>query len=236
MGFFSSLSQMLGIGKRQVSVIVVGLDNSGKYRNLWETYYAGSQAILFVVDSSDRLRMAVARDELWMIIDHSDVRGKTMADGSSLIKNETNVWPTNVFPLWYTSPDIISDKQSMLQPSPFDSIAPQGFYPGSRWPPMGPDGGYAEPPKWVDPTMYPIAFANQGHESYPSDPFPSTSVAGPVDYKMNPMPYYPNPIAHVGYNPQDYQQAFSQWKMSPMKLPKPSSSNPPYRTGPGTNS
>ncbi|ETN85629.1 hypothetical protein NECAME_06332 [Necator americanus] len=30
MGFLSSLSQMLGVGRRQVNVIVVGLDNSGK--------------------------------------------------------------------------------------------------------------------------------------------------------------------------------------------------------------
>ncbi|KAE9416995.1 hypothetical protein Angca_004364 [Angiostrongylus cantonensis] len=121
MGFFSSLSQILGVGRRQVSVIVVGLDNSGKttmlnylrtpetrmtqiaptvgfsvanfitnnfnftafdmagqgkYRNLWETYYVNSQAVIFVVDSADRLRMAVARDELWMILDHKDVAGR----------------------------------------------------------------------------------------------------------------------------------------------------------------
>ncbi|VDN36226.1 unnamed protein product, partial [Cylicostephanus goldi] len=34
----------------------------GKYRNLWETYYASAQAVIFVVDSADKLRMAVARD------------------------------------------------------------------------------------------------------------------------------------------------------------------------------
>ncbi|KJH40427.1 hypothetical protein DICVIV_13620 [Dictyocaulus viviparus] len=100
MGFFSSLSQILGVGRRKVNVIVVGLDNSGKiygfcmifvvyyhtlnthkyqcknlgkYRNLWETYYISLQAAIFVVDSTDRLRMAVARDELWMSLDHKDV-------------------------------------------------------------------------------------------------------------------------------------------------------------------
>ncbi|VDO98140.1 unnamed protein product [Heligmosomoides polygyrus] len=121
MGFFSTLSQMLGVGRRQVNVIVVGLDNSGKttmlnylrtpetrtsqiaptvgysvttfttenfsftafdmagqgkYRNLWETYYINAQAVIFVVDSADRLRVAVARDELWMILDHKDVIGR----------------------------------------------------------------------------------------------------------------------------------------------------------------
>ncbi|CAD6188310.1 unnamed protein product [Caenorhabditis auriculariae] len=118
MGLFNSLSQLLGLGKKQVSIIVVGLDNSGKttvlnalrtpdtrtsqivptvgytvtnfttgnlsfnafdmagqgrYRSMWESYYANSQAIVFVVDSSDRLRISLARDELWMIMDHKDV-------------------------------------------------------------------------------------------------------------------------------------------------------------------
>ncbi|VDO90498.1 unnamed protein product [Haemonchus placei] len=121
MGFLSTLSQILGVGRRQVNVIVVGLDNSGKttmlnylrtpetrtsqiaptvgysvtnfttesfsftafdmagqgkYRNLWETYYLNAQAVIFVVDSADRLRVAVARDELWMILDHKDISGR----------------------------------------------------------------------------------------------------------------------------------------------------------------
>ncbi|VDM61474.1 unnamed protein product [Angiostrongylus costaricensis] len=131
MGFFSSLSQILGVGRRQVNVIVVGLDNSGKttmlnylrtpetattqiaptvgfsvvnfitnnfsftafdmagqgkYRNLWETYYVNSQGVIFVVDSADRLRMAVARDELWMILDHKDVAGRPV-----ILANKTDV-------------------------------------------------------------------------------------------------------------------------------------------------
>ncbi|PAV68942.1 hypothetical protein WR25_02142 [Diploscapter pachys] len=128
MGFFSSLSQLLGLGKKQVNVVVIGLDNSGKttilnhlktpdtrvaqivptvgyamtnfatenfsfnafdmagagkYRNLWESYYASAQAIVFVVDSADRLRMSVARDELWMLLDHKDISSKS---GSTLFE------------------------------------------------------------------------------------------------------------------------------------------------------
>ena len=36
----------------------------GRYRNMWEMYYKDAQAVIFVIDSADRLRMAVARDEL----------------------------------------------------------------------------------------------------------------------------------------------------------------------------
>jgi len=34
------------------------------------------QGIIFVVDSSDRMRLAVARDELWMLLDHKDIAYK----------------------------------------------------------------------------------------------------------------------------------------------------------------
>ncbi|PIO55579.1 hypothetical protein TELCIR_23033, partial [Teladorsagia circumcincta] len=54
-----------------------------KYRNLWETYYLNAQAVIFVVDSADRLRVAVARDELWMILDHKDITGRPVSSSSS---------------------------------------------------------------------------------------------------------------------------------------------------------
>uniref|UniRef100_A0A0N4ZXF1 ADP-ribosylation factor-like protein 6 n=1 Tax=Parastrongyloides trichosuri TaxID=131310 RepID=A0A0N4ZXF1_PARTI len=121
MGFFSSIGNLLGFGKRTVHVLVLGLDNSGKttilnhlkppeaqsvtvvptigysmekftssnftfnafdmsgqskYRNLWEAHYKNVQGIIFVVDSSDRLRVAVARDELWILLDHKDIMHK----------------------------------------------------------------------------------------------------------------------------------------------------------------
>ncbi|GMR42749.1 hypothetical protein PMAYCL1PPCAC_12944, partial [Pristionchus mayeri] len=50
------------------------MSGQGKYRNLWDAYYAKAEGIMFVVDSTDRLRLSVARDELWMILDHKDTR------------------------------------------------------------------------------------------------------------------------------------------------------------------
>uniref|UniRef100_A0A7E4VH90 ADP-ribosylation factor-like protein 6 n=1 Tax=Panagrellus redivivus TaxID=6233 RepID=A0A7E4VH90_PANRE len=44
-----------------------------KYRNLWETHYKSMHGIIFVVDSTDRMRMALARDELWILLDHKDI-------------------------------------------------------------------------------------------------------------------------------------------------------------------
>ncbi|CAD5216603.1 unnamed protein product [Bursaphelenchus okinawaensis] len=60
------------------NIAFTAYDMSGqsKYRNLWETQFKACNAIIFVVDSSDKLRMAVARDELWMILDHKDIKGR----------------------------------------------------------------------------------------------------------------------------------------------------------------
>uniref|UniRef100_A0A915CFB5 Uncharacterized protein n=1 Tax=Parascaris univalens TaxID=6257 RepID=A0A915CFB5_PARUN len=49
------------------------MSGQGKYRNLWETYYKDVDGIIFVVDSGDRLRIAVARDELWLLLDHKEM-------------------------------------------------------------------------------------------------------------------------------------------------------------------
>ncbi|CAG7833004.1 unnamed protein product [Allacma fusca] len=118
MGFFDKLVGFLGWRKREVNVLVAGLDNSGKstllnhfkpdeyrttdvvptigfnvekfqyknisftafdmsgqgrYRNLWEHYYKDCQGVIFVVDSSDRLRFVVAKDELDSLLINPDV-------------------------------------------------------------------------------------------------------------------------------------------------------------------
>ena len=53
-------------------------DMSGQstYRGLWEAYYAEVQAVVFVLDSSDKVRMAMAKDELEMLLKHKDVVSK----------------------------------------------------------------------------------------------------------------------------------------------------------------
>lgn len=48
---------------------------AGSYRSLWETYYKDVGAIIFVIDSTDKIRMCVARDELDSMLKHSDVAG-----------------------------------------------------------------------------------------------------------------------------------------------------------------
>ncbi|XP_064436551.1 ADP-ribosylation factor-like protein 6 isoform X2 [Mirounga angustirostris] len=122
MGLLDRLSGLLGLKKKEVHVLCLGLDNSGKttiinklkpsnaqsqdivptigfsiekfkssslsftvfdmsgqgrYRNLWEHYYKEGQAIIFVIDSSDRLRMVVAKEELDTMLNHPEREKET---------------------------------------------------------------------------------------------------------------------------------------------------------------
>ena len=54
------------------------MSGQGRYRNLWEHYYKDCQGIVFVVDSSDKLRMVVAKDELDMLLQHPDIRSRKL--------------------------------------------------------------------------------------------------------------------------------------------------------------
>lgn len=53
------------------------MSGAGAYRSLWETYYREADAVIFVLDASDRLRLCVARDEL-----------ETVLKDASLVKNK----------------------------------------------------------------------------------------------------------------------------------------------------
>ncbi|KAI1299362.1 ADP-ribosylation factor-like protein 6 [Halotydeus destructor] len=53
------------------------MSGQGRYRNLWEHYYKGTEGIIFVIDSSDSLRLVVAKDELDMMLKHPDLSSKS---------------------------------------------------------------------------------------------------------------------------------------------------------------
>ncbi|KAJ3299826.1 hypothetical protein HK104_006760 [Borealophlyctis nickersoniae] len=121
MGLWSDLLTSLGLLKRKVNVLFVGLDNSGKstivnhfkadkippeelvptvgfnveiftksrlsftvfdmsgqgkYRDLWEHYYPDADALVFVVDTNDKVRACVARDELENMLSHKALQAK----------------------------------------------------------------------------------------------------------------------------------------------------------------
>ncbi|KYO22577.1 hypothetical protein Y1Q_0003109 [Alligator mississippiensis] len=136
MGLFDKLAGWLGLKKKVVHVLCLGLDNSGKttiinklkpsnaqtqdivptigfsiekfktsslsftvfdmsgqgrYRNLWEHYYKEGQAIIFVIDSSDKLRMVVAKEELDTLLNHP---GEGLQEGVDWLQDQIQALKT----------------------------------------------------------------------------------------------------------------------------------------------
>eukprot|EP00033_Pygsuia_biforma_P001421 GCRY01001605.1.p1 GENE.GCRY01001605.1~~GCRY01001605.1.p1 ORF type:complete len:177 (+),score=19.76 GCRY01001605.1:244-774(+) len=60
--------------RAKVTFTAFDMSGQGKYRSLWEYYYKDVQAIIFVIDSADRIRICVAKDELLNMLNHPDVK------------------------------------------------------------------------------------------------------------------------------------------------------------------
>ncbi|XP_055316692.1 ADP-ribosylation factor-like protein 6 isoform X2 [Sitodiplosis mosellana] len=52
------------------------MSGAGRYRNLWEHHFKSTQGIIFVIDSSDRMRLVVVKDELDILIKHPDIQNR----------------------------------------------------------------------------------------------------------------------------------------------------------------
>lgn len=123
MGLLDKLGNFLSSKRRDMNLLVVGLDNSGKtsiinflktsdskvnsvtptvgfsvetfttkslnftafdmsgqsrYRNLWEHYYREADAIVFVIDSSDKMRLVVCKEEFESMMNHPELRNKNI--------------------------------------------------------------------------------------------------------------------------------------------------------------
>ncbi|XP_029503926.2 ADP-ribosylation factor-like protein 6 isoform X3 [Oncorhynchus nerka] len=61
-----------------LSFTVFDMSGQSRYRSLWEHYYKESHAIIFVIDSGDKLRMVVAKEELDTLLNHQDICSRRM--------------------------------------------------------------------------------------------------------------------------------------------------------------
>ncbi|TYZ62670.1 hypothetical protein PybrP1_002849 [[Pythium] brassicae (nom. inval.)] len=62
--------------KANLNFTVFDMSGQSRYRNLWENYYSDVQAIIYVLDSTDSIRMCVAKDELEQLVEHKELSGK----------------------------------------------------------------------------------------------------------------------------------------------------------------
>ena len=54
--------------RKNVNLSIFDLGGQKHFRNLWGTLMKGASAIIFVIDSSDRLRIEEAKAELWNVL------------------------------------------------------------------------------------------------------------------------------------------------------------------------
>merc|ERR1712060_104778 len=64
--------------KNKINFTAFDMSGQGKYRSLWEHYYSQCEAIIFVIDAADELRFAVAQNELEQLLNHADIRDKSL--------------------------------------------------------------------------------------------------------------------------------------------------------------
>ena len=60
--------------KNNISFTIFDMSGQGRYRSLWEHYYRDVQAIIYVLDSTDKLRVCVAKEELEQLLKHDDIK------------------------------------------------------------------------------------------------------------------------------------------------------------------
>eukprot|EP00798_Chlamydomonas_sp_ICE-L_P026099 gene26099-11813_t len=53
---------------------VFDMSGAGRYRSLWEQYYREAQAVVFVIDSADKFRLVVAKDEMDHMLSNEGLR------------------------------------------------------------------------------------------------------------------------------------------------------------------
>lgn len=59
--------------RKGVKFTIFDMSGQDKYRSIWENYYQDVQAIIFVIDCADKIRMCVAKDELDTLLSHDDL-------------------------------------------------------------------------------------------------------------------------------------------------------------------
>jgi ADP-ribosylation factor-like protein 6 len=65
------------INAKSLNFTTYDMSGQSRYRNLWEAYYRETDALIFVVDSADRMRFVVAMEEIFSMLEHPDVKSKS---------------------------------------------------------------------------------------------------------------------------------------------------------------
>jgi len=60
--------------KQNFDFTVFDMSGQTNYRGLWEKFYSEVDGIIFVIDSADKIRFAVAKNELELLLENKDIK------------------------------------------------------------------------------------------------------------------------------------------------------------------
>jgi ADP-ribosylation factor-like protein 6 len=63
---------------KAINFVTFDMSGQSKYRYLWEHYYKEAHGIIYVVDSSDRMRIVVSKEELYSMLNHAEMIDKNI--------------------------------------------------------------------------------------------------------------------------------------------------------------
>lgn len=117
--------------KNGICFSAVDMSGQGRYRNLWEHYYSDVEAIIFVVDSTDKLRLCVAKNELDLMLENASIKA---GKAPLLIFANKMDCADAVPPLELMKSLGIDDVQERAcKITPSDALHNEGIEPGIRW-------------------------------------------------------------------------------------------------------
>jgi ADP-ribosylation factor-like protein 6 len=107
------------------------MSGQGRYRNLWEHYYADTQALIWVIDSADTVRLCVVKDELEALLKHKDIASRKLpilffANKMDIPKALTAAEVSKILAL-----EKIADRPWRLVAS--NALTGQGLEEGMKW-------------------------------------------------------------------------------------------------------
>jgi len=115
--------------KGNLGFTVFDMSGQGRYRNLWEHYYKDCSGIIFTVDSCDKIRMCVAKDELLTLLNHADLRNVPIVFFANKMDLPTSLTPVEC--VQQLELDQITDKPWHIAAS--NALTGEGVDDGISW-------------------------------------------------------------------------------------------------------
>ena len=115
--------------RSSIDFTVFDMSGAGKYRNLWEHYYKDAQAIIFVIDCSDKLRMCVVKEELQAMLQNKHTVNVPTLFFANKIDISDHLTPVEC--VQYLDLDAVKDRPWHITPS--NALTGAGLDDGISW-------------------------------------------------------------------------------------------------------